>query len=168
MYAMKIGKNLQGIFLVFLIASVFAIAPVSAKKPSTDGIQELQVSINGIDVLDLEGDGEDDDVRLQGKVGILTGQSGTYKVTLTLSMKYLGTSQDNPIERKTKFDITVRKTISVYCEAGKWTEADYTFEVHDKIGWYRAQVTAKCGGLVAESNIVEFDPPGGSVGPIRF
>ncbi len=163
---MKIGKNILGVFLVLLVASVFVIAPVSAKKPSNDGVKGLQVSIDTIEVVDLEGDGENDDIILGGKIGILAGQSGTYQVSLTLDLKYLGTNQENPIEKKTKFDKTVRKTIYVYCEAGKWTYADYAFEILDKIGWYRGQVTAKSGGLIAESNSVEFDPPGGSVGPV--
>ena len=166
LFAMKTGKKTLSIFLILLITSVFAFAPVSAKKPSTKGIDGLTVSIDVIDVLDLDGGGEDNDVLLHGTVGIQTAQAGTYEVSLTLTMKYLGTNTENPIEKKTKFDMTLRKTISVYCEAGVWTEADYTFQIYNKIGWYRGQVTAKCERLIAESNIVEFDPPGGSRGPV--
>lgn len=167
MNTMKVDKKILSIFLILLIASVFAIAPVSAKKPSSDGVQGLQVSITGTDLVDLEGDGEENDVLLHGKVDVLTGQSGTYQVTLTLSLKYLGTDPENPIERKTKFDTTLRKTISVYCEGGSWSESDFTFEIYNKLGWYRATVTAKCGGISAESDPFEFDPPGGSRGPVH-
>ena len=163
---MKTGKKTLSIFLILLITSVFAFAPVSAKKPSTNNINGLTVSIDAIDVLDLDGGGEDNDVLLHGTVGIQAAQAGTYEVSLTLTMKYLGTNTENPIEKKTKFDMTLRQTIYVDCEAGVWTESDYTFQIYNKIGWYRGQVTAKCEGLIAESNIVEFDPPGGSVGPV--
>ena len=164
LFAMKTGKKSLSIFLILLITSVFAFAPVSAKRPSS--VEGLTVSIDAIDVLDLDGGGEENDVLLHGTVGIQASQAGTYEVSLTLTMKYLGTNTENPIEKKTKFDMTLRQTISVYCEAGVWTEAGYTFQVNDKIGWYRGQVEATCEGLIAESNVVEFDPPGGSVGPV--
>lgn len=164
---MKVDKKILSIFLILLITSVFAIAPVSAKKPSSDGVQGLQVSITGTDLVDLEGGGEENDVLLHGKVDVLTGQSGTYQVTLTLSLKYLGTDPENPIEKKTKFDTTLRKTISVYCQGGSWSESDFTFEIYNKLGWYRATVTAKYGRISAESDPFEFDPPGGSRGPIH-
>ena len=164
---MKTGKKTLSVFLVLLITLVFAVAPVSAKKPSP-GVQGLEVSITDVDVVDLDGGGDADDALIHGQVKILASQSGTYQVSLTLTMKYLGTDPENPIEKKTKFDATIRQTIYVYCEAGSWTEADFTFEVYNKIGWYRGQITAQCGGLTAESNIVIFDPPGGSVGPVFF
>jgi hypothetical protein len=165
-FAMKTGKKSLSIFLILLITSVFAFAPVSAKRPDTAAIDGLTVSIDAIEVLDLDGGGEDNDVLIQGKVGILAAQTGTYEVSLTLTMKYLGTNTENPIEKKTKLDMTLKQTIYVDCEAGVWTEADYTFQVNDKIGWYRGQVEAECEGLIAQSNVVEFDPPGGSVGPV--
>ena len=162
---MKNVKKFQGIFLIILTLSVFSVAPVSASRRKRDPVEGLKVSITDVEVLDLDGDGVKNDVKIYGKVRLKVSEEGRYRVSLRLYLKYIGNDPDNPL-RGGSYDQIARKRITVYCEEGSWTEEEFVFKSRNKSGWYKARVKAKCGHEAAKSRVVVFDPPGGSVGPV--
>jgi len=164
---------LTTVFAALLLASVIA-TPVHAndrggrgKRGDGDEIKALKVKIVRIVVLDLDGDGLEDDVRIHGKVALRSDSDGEYRVSLLLKLRYLGQDPDKP-KKFSRKDITIAKQIiKIDTEEDEWSTKRFTFEFYDRGGWYKARVRAKCGGRTARSKSIIFDPPGGSRGPMK-
>ena len=164
---------LTTVFTALLLASVIA-APVYAddrgdrgKRGDGDEIEALKVKIVRVIVLDLDGDGLEDDVKILGRVVLKSDSDGEYRVSLFLKLRYLGQDPDHP-KKFSRKDLTYAKqTIRIYAEEDEWSAGSFTFEFYDKGGWYKARVWAMCGGRTARSKSIVFDPPGGSRGPMK-
>lgn len=164
---MKNAKRSMGILLIVITLSVLTAAPVSAKRSREDPIKGLKVSLGRVKVSDLDGDGYEDDVKIIGTVSVKANKAGRYYVKLTLLTKYIGKDPNNPITGGRKYDDKVRKTIRISCDDDSWTTKRFSIKVYNLDGWYKGLAYAKCGDEKARSNVIVFDPPGGSVGPVN-
>ena len=164
---MKNAKRYTGLLLIILTLSIFTVAPVSAKRKRKDPVEGLRVSLRGVKVSDLDGDGYEDDVEIYGTVSLKVNEEGRYSVKLVLMTKYIGKDPNNPITSGKKYDAIKRKTIKISCDDDSWTTKRFTIKLYNLEGWYKGLASAKCGDEKAKSNVIIFDPPGGSVGPIN-
>jgi len=164
---MKNAKRSMGLVLIILTLSIFTVAPVSAKRQREDPVEGLGVSLRGVKVADLDGDGYEDDVTIYGTVKVKVSEEGRYSVKLVLMTKYIGKDPNNPITSGKKYDAIKRMTIRIYCDDDSWTTKKFTIKIYNLEGWYKGLASAKCGDEKAKSNVIVFDPPGGSVGPVN-
>ncbi len=164
---MKNAKRYTGLLLIVLTLSIFTVVPVSARRKRRDPVEGLGVSLTGVKVADLDGDGYEDDVTIYGTVKVKVSEEGRYSVKLVIMTKYIGKDPNNPTTRGKKYDAMKRKTIKIYCDDDSWTTKGFTIELYNLEGWYRGLASAKCGDEKARSNVIVFDPPGGSVGPVN-
>ena len=164
---MKNAKRYTGLLLIILTLSLFTVVPVSAKRHRKDPVEGLGVSLRGVKVADLDGDGYEDDVKIYGTVRVKVSEDGRYSVRLVLMTKYIGKDPNNPTTSGKKYDMIKRKTIRVYCDDDSWTTKRFTIILYNLEGWYKGLASARCGDERAKSNVIVFDPPGGSVGPIN-
>ena len=164
---MKNAKRSMGILLIVVTLSIFTVAPVSAKRSRRDPVEGLKVSLRGVKVSDLDGDGYEDDVKIYGTVKVKVNKAGMYSVRLVLMTKYIGKDPNNPITSGKKYDAKKRTTIRINCDDDGWTTKRFCIKVYNLNGWYKGLAYARCGDEKARSNVIVFDPPGGSVGPVN-
>ncbi|MBA7470601.1 hypothetical protein GH157_03710 [archaeon] len=164
---MKNAKRYTGLLLIILTLSIFTVVPVSARRKRNDPVEGLGVSLRGVEVADLDGDGYEDDVTIYGTVKVRVSEAGRYSVKLVLMTKYIGKDPNNPTTRGRKYDTIKRMTVKIYCDDDSWTTKRFTIKLYNLEGWYRGLASAKCGDEKAKSNVIIFDPPGGSVGPVN-
>ena len=164
---MKNAKRSMGILLIIITLSILTVAPVSAKRSRGDPVEGLKVSLKGVKVSDLDGDGYEDDVKIYGTVSLKVSDAGRYSVRLELMTKYIGKDPNNPITSGRKYDSKKRMTIRIKCDDDSWTTKRFSIKVYNLDGGYKGLATAKCGNEKARSNVIVFDPPGGSVGPVN-
>ena len=164
---MKNAKRYTGLLLIVITLSIFTVVPVSARRKREDHVEGLGVSLRGVKVADLDGDGFEDDVTIYGTVKVKVSEEGRYSVKLVIMTKYIGKDPNNPTTRGKKYDAIKRKTIRIYCDDDSWTTKRFTIKLYNLEGWYRGLASAKCGDEKAKSNVIIFDPPGGSVGPVN-
>ncbi len=164
---MKNAKRYTGILLIVLTLSIFTVVPVSARRKREDYVEGLSVSLRGVKVADLDGDGYEDDVTIYGTVKVKVSKEGRYSVKLVLMTKYIGKDPNNPTTSGRKYDAIKRKTVRIYCDDDSWTTKRFTIKLYNLEGWYRGLASVKCGDEKAKSNVIVFDPPGGSVGPVN-
>ena len=164
---MKNAKRYTGLLLIVLTLSILTVVPVSARRKREDPVEGLSVSLRGVKVADLDGDGYEDDVTIYGTVKVKVSEEGRYSVKLVLMTKYIGKDPNNPTTSGRKYDEIKRKTIKIYCDDDSWTTKRFSIKVYNLNGWYKGLAYAKCGDEKAKSNVIIFDPPGGSVGPVN-
>jgi len=164
---MKNAKRYTGLLLIVLTLSIFTVVPVSARRKREDPVEGLGVSLRGVKVADLDGDGYEDDVKIYGTVKVKVSEEGRYSVRLVLMTKYIGKDPNNPTTSGRKYDAKKRMTIKINCDDDGWTTKKFTIKLYNLEGWYRGLASARCGDETAKSNVIIFDPPGGSVGPVN-
>jgi len=163
---MKNAKRYTGLLLIALTLSIFGVVPVSARRERNDPVKGLCVSLRGVEVADLDGDGYVDDVKICGTVKVRVSEEGRYSVRLVLMTKYIGKDPNNPITSRKRYDTIKRENLRFYCDDDSWTTESFSMKLYNMEGWYRGLVSARCGNEKAKSNVIVFDPPGGSVGPV--
>jgi len=164
---------LTTIFIALILISVFSTPGFSAaRRPKGDSasrgeVTALRVKIVEVQVMDLDRDGVEDDVKILGKVALKSDSDGEYRVSLLMKLRYIGQDPQHP-KKFSRGDLTIAKqSMKMDAEEGEWSTGRFTFKFYNKGGWYKARAWAKSGGLLAKSRTVIFDPPGGSRGPMK-
>jgi len=150
-----------------MIIAAMSVATISGKG-KTGSVEAVQVSITDIELGDLDGRGQVNDAIIDGKVWVDVSASGSYRVSLTIEILYLG---DEPVlpDKVSKKDLFfLKQTVYVEASGDGWVEADFSFDLFNKYGWYKAEVVAKSGRVTVTSEPWIFDPPGGTAGPMRY
>jgi hypothetical protein len=164
---MKTKKMTRFVFLITLIIASMTVATIQGKKPS-GSVGSVEVSITGVELGDLDGRGQINDATIYGNVKIYVGAAGSYRVSLTADILYLGDEPVVPNNPKKKDMFSLKQAIYVEASGAGWVEADFSFNLFNKYGWYKAEIVAVSGGVSATSEPWIFDPPGGSAGPMRY
>lgn len=162
---MKTNKFIQFTLLVSMIFASMSVATTHGKSGS---VEYVQVSITGIDLGDLDGRGQINDATIQGNLRIYVGAAGSYRVSLTAEILCLGDEPVIPDRIRKKGLLHFKQVIYVEASGAGWVEADFSFDLFNKYGWYKAEIIAVCCGVSAASEQWIFDPPGGSAGPMRY
>lgn len=103
----------------------------------------------------------------RARVRVKVSEGGRYTVRLELKTKYIGKDPNNPISGRKRYDDIKRETIRFYCDDDSWTTESFSMTLFNLEGWYKGLAYARCGDEKAKSNVIVFDPPGGSVGPVN-
>lgn len=164
---MKTNNMTRFALLLTLIIASMSVATIQGKRKS-GSVESVQVSITGVDLGDLDGRGQINDATIHGNVRIYVGAAGSYRVALTAKILYLGDEPVLPDKIRKKDLFSLKQSIYVEASEAGWVEADFSFDLFNKYGWYKAEIIAVCGGVSDTSEPWIFDPPGGSAGPMRY
>lgn len=164
---MKTNDMARFALLFTLIFASLSVTTIQGKRKNRS-VEYIQASITGVDLGDLDGRGQVNDATIHGKVRIYVGAAGSYRVSLTAEILYLGDEPISPDEIRKKDLFHLKQTIYVEASEAGWVEADFSFDLFNKYGWYKAEIIVSCGGISTTSEPWIFDPPGGTAGPMRY
>jgi hypothetical protein len=164
---MKTNSRTRLALLFTLIFASMVVATTQGKQKS-GSVESVQVMITGIELGDLDGRGQINDATIHCNVRIYVGAGGRYRVSLTADILYLGDEPVLPDEIRKKDYFRLKQAIYVEASGAGWVEADFSFDLFNKYGWYKAEIVAVCDRVSATSEPWIFDPPRGSAGPMRY
>ena len=164
---MKTNNRTRLALLFTLIIASLSVATIQGKEKS-GSVESVRVMITGVELGDLDGRGQINDATIHGKVRIYVDAAGSYRVSLTAEVLYLGDEPVLPDEISKKDYFRLKQTIYVEASGAGWAEANFSFDLFNKYGWYKAEIIAVCGRVSATSEPWIFDPPGGTAGPMRY
>ncbi len=129
---MKTNKLTRFILLIALIFASLFVTPIQGKRKSRS-VEYVQISITDVDLGDLDGRGQINDATINGKVRIYVGVAGSYRVSLTAEILYLGDEPVLPDKIRKKDLFQLKQTIYVEASGAGWVVADFSFDLFNNI-----------------------------------